>query len=144
MLRHMKETVIDIFLFVPGRSLRRLGSDNWLQFCSGDAPIEDTLPASQLQLLAVTCTDQACESVEPFLVDVDINGYLVKKDFDLPPLSTSAPEIVDMRPFFISRYIKHAHQWHPPHWVLSQVIGQSLTRAKSRNLPLYAQVSLDN
>ena len=136
----MKETVVDIFLFVPGYSLRRLSSQNWLQFCSGNTPIEDTLPASQLQLLAVTCRDLACESVEPFLVDVDINGYLLKKDFALPPLSTSAPEIVDMRALFISRYIKHAHQWRPTDWVLSQAVDQSLTRARNRISPIDAHI----
>jgi hypothetical protein len=128
----MKETAVDIFLFVPEYSLRRLSSQGWLQFWSGNAPIEDALPAPQLQLLAVTCRDLACESLEPFLVDVDNNGYLVKKDFALPPLNTSAPEIVDMRALFISRYIRHAHQWRPPAWVLSQAIDQSLKRARSR------------
>lgn len=140
----MKETVMDIFLLVPGYSLRRISSQNWLQFCSGNTPIEDALPASQLQLLAVSCRDLVCETVEPFLVDVDINGYLLKKDFALSPLSTSAPEIVDMRALFISRYIKHAHQWHPTPWVLSQAIDQSLTRAKNRISPLDAQIPLDS
>ena len=128
----MAETAVHVYHYVPEHPLFRLSADDWLKFCGGNTPIEEALPAPQIRLLALTLRDGVCESIEPFLIDVDANGYLVKKDIALAPLDALDPCVVDLRALFISRYVRHAHQWHPATWVLSEAFERSLTSVNSR------------
>ena len=130
----MADTVLRVFQYVP--PLLEVTEDDWQRFCAGAMPLQAELPARRIHILAVTLlaqpekaidTDEnACRSIEPFLVDVDPSGYLVSRDATLAPLDTGDSSVIDLRPRLLSRYLRQAYGWSPPAPVLSEALQRSL------------------
>ena len=102
----MVDTVLRVFQYVP--PLIAVTEEDWQKFCGGTIPLQAELPGRRIHVLVVTLLavptgttdggENACRSIEPFLVDVDASGYLVPKDATLPPLSAAASSVIDLRP----------------------------------------------
>ena len=132
----MADTVLRVFQYVP--PLMAVAEEDWQKFCAGAIPLQAELPARRIHILAVTLLAQpqpektidtgenACRSIEPFLVDVDSSGYLVSRDATLAPLDTEDSSVIDLRPRLLSRYLRHAYAWSPPAPVLSEALQRSL------------------
>lgn len=130
----MIDTVLRVFQYVP--PLIAVTEAEWQKFCGGTIPLQAELPARRIRVLVVTLLavptsttnggENACRSIEPFLVDVDASGYLVPKDATLPPLDAGASSVIDLRPRLLSRYLRHAYAWSPPTQVLSEALERSL------------------
>ena len=130
----MVDTVLRVFQYVP--PLIAVTEEDWQKFCGGTIPLQAELPSRRIHVLAVTLLamptgttdggEDACRSIEPFLVDVDASGYLVPKDATLAPLSAAASSVIDLRPRLLSRYLRHAYAWSPPTHVLSEALERSL------------------
>ena len=130
----MVDTVLRVFQYVP--PLIAVTEEDWQKFCGGTIPLQAELPGRRIHILVVTLLavptgtanggENACRSIEPFLVDVDASGYLVPKDATLAPLSAAASSVIDLRPRLLSRYLRHAYAWSPPTHVLSEALERSL------------------
>ena len=130
----MADTVLRVFQYAP--PLLEVTEEDWQKFCAGAIPLQAELPARRIHILAVTLLAQpekaldadenACRSIEPFLVDVDTSGYLVSRDATLAPLDTEDSSVIDLRPRLLSRYLRHAYAWSPPAPVLSEALQRSL------------------
>ena len=132
----MVDAVLRVFQYVP--PLIAVTEDDWQKFCGGTIPLQAELPARRIHILAVTLLappigagsadggENVCRSIEPFLVDVDVSGYLVPKDATLAPLDAAASSVIDLRPRLLSRYLRQAYTWSPPAPVLSEALERSL------------------
>lgn len=128
----MVDTVLRVFQYVP--PLIAIDEEHWQKFCAGTIPLQSQLPARRIHILAVTLLagsapdtgENACRSIEPFIVDVDESGYLVSRDATLAPLDTAASAVIDLRPRLLSRYLRQAYAWSPPAPVLTEALERSL------------------
>ena len=92
----------------------------WDQFIRGAAPLR--CDRRKVDLLLLTVRDGVCEEIDPITVDLDENGYLMRLDASLRPLPDS-PVLIDARPTFLARYMKHAHQWQPTPQLIDQALA---------------------
>ncbi len=97
----------------------------WEQFSRGGAPLgvsEGTARERRIEVLLLTLRDGVCEEIDPILVDVDENGYLVRWDVQLRPLPRH-PALFDARGVFLRRYLHHARQWQPTQQLIDQALA---------------------
>lgn len=125
------DTTVHVYHYRPNLPLRRLSVEIWASFCEGDLPLEPTKydkirGISKLWVLVVTIRDSAIDSIEPFAVEVDSQGYVLRRELSpLPQLDRLATGILDVRDRFIGRYLRHTHEWHPDPEILAQAVHAS-------------------
>ena len=73
-------------------------------------------------LILVLSRDAVCHALDPIKVQVDGAGYLRTLDASVSSLPA---DVIDLRPRFIRRYLKHHHSWQPALPVLLTALARA-------------------
>jgi hypothetical protein len=118
----------------PGDRLRRIDPLTWDGFCRGAVPLTtrhgvSPVPAHQpsgqpgidgprlIDILLLTLRQDEfpsqpfVELLEPFRLSIDEHGFLQRLHVNVDPLAD--PEIIDLRPRLVGRYLRRAYHWRP-------------------------------
>jgi hypothetical protein len=120
-------------LRLPGDQLRRIDPPIWDGFCRGTVPLTtrhgvSPAPAHQpgqagldgqrlIDILLLTLRQDEypsqpyVELLEPFRLSIDEHGFLQRLHVNVDPLTD--PEIIDLRPRLVGRYLRRAYHWRP-------------------------------
>jgi hypothetical protein len=118
----MSSVQILVFQRTAHDTLAMIGRDLWERFANGGAPLENH--RGRVDLLVLTVRSGVCEEADAITLDLDANGYLVRREFRLRPLPRH-PALFDARRLFIRRYVKHAHHWRPSEALLDHALRQA-------------------
>ncbi len=117
----MNSVQILVFQRTARDALAIVANHLWERFANGGAPLEGR--HGRVDLLVLTVRNGICEEADPITLDLDANGYLVRREFRLRPLPAH-PALFDARRIFIRRYLKHAAHWQPSEQLLEHALAQ--------------------